>query len=223
MMNGKKENMSKKDLIVSILDRSGSMSSIINDSIGGYNTFIADQRTVGNADVTLVLFDHERQTVYRNKDINTVEELTRYNYVPRGSTALLDAIGHTINWVGAELATRPETERPNKVVVCILTDGMENSSLEFTNQQIKDMVQHQTDVYNWGFIFLGANMDAFDVASSLGISRDFTANFAANREGTQVAYATMSNLSTVYRTSTDNLAYVLDTDTSDEFKVQLEN
>lgn len=188
--------------IVFILDRSGSMISIKDDAIGGFNAFVDSQKKVaGTANITLVLFDHEYEKVYDAKDINSVELLTEKTFIPRGNTALLDAIGRSINEVGAKLNALKEDERAEKVIVCIITDGAENASKEFTNEKIKEMIEHQKSKYNWEFAYLGANQDAFATASMYGISRGMTSNFAANAAGTKGAYACLSNLAVNYRTS----------------------
>lgn len=188
--------------IVFVLDRSGSMSSIKDDAIGGFNAFVdAQKKVAGTADITLVLFDHEYQKVYDAKDINSVELLTDKTYIPRGNTALLDAIGRSINEVGAKLNALKEDERAEKVIVCIITDGAENASKEFTNEKIKEMIEHQKSKYNWEFAYLGANQDSFATASMYGISKGMTSNFAADTDGTRGAYACLSNLTANYRTS----------------------
>jgi len=199
--------MSKKNHaeIICVLDRSGSMTSIASDAIGGFNTFIEDQKKVpGTASVSLVLFDHEYLNIYENKNINEVEELTDKTFVPRGMTALLDAVGRTINAVGERLSKTLEEDRPEKVMVCILTDGFENQSKEFTKDKIKEMITHQREKYSWEFSYLGANADSFAEAGSMGISQIYTANFVSTGEGIQTAYKSMSKMSSSYRTGQNN-------------------
>lgn len=195
--------MPKKNFveIVCILDRSGSMQSIATDAIGGFNTFIEEQKKVpGTASVSLVLFDNEYLNIYENKAINEVEKLTSDVFIPRGMTALLDAVGRTINSVGERLSNTPEEDRPEKVMVCILTDGLENASKEFTKDKIKEMITHQREKYNWQFAYLGANVDAFAEAGEMGISQVYTASFLASEEGTRNAYGTLNKMSSSYRT-----------------------
>lgn len=157
--------------IVFILDRSGSMAGLEADTIGGYNAFIEKQkREPGEAQLTTILFDTDYDVIHDAVPLDEVEPLTSEHYFARGCTALMDAIGRTINAVGARLAATPEDERPGHVVFVITTDGYENSSREFTRDQIKGMVEHQTNVYNWQFLFLGADIDASQEASSIGIS-----------------------------------------------------
>lgn len=156
----------------------------------------------GTASITLVLFDDKYEMIHDNVDIQKVNNLTESTFVPRGSTALLDAIGRTINEVGARLNKTDEDKKPEKVMVCILTDGMENASREFTNDKINEMINHQRNKYLWEFSFLAANQDAFSTARKMGISRDYTAGFAATGEGTRNAYKSLSGQATRYRSNT---------------------
>lgn len=192
----------KNDLteIDCILDRSGSMASIAADAIGGFNTFLASQKALpGEARLSLVLFDHEYQLAIDNTPIQSVEPLSNKTFVPRGQTALYDAIGRTITAVGARLARTQEHERPAQVIVAILTDGMENHSKEYSRERVAEMILHQQEAYAWQFIFLAANMDAFAEASALNIPTMNTANFAATGVGTRRAYETISELTASYR------------------------
>lgn len=178
--------------IVFILDRSGSMGPIAADTIGGYNTFIEKQKLEpGEAKLTTVLFDSMYEVIHDGVDIQKVEPLTSTQYWARGMTALMDAVGRTINSVGERLAATPEEERPGKVIFVITTDGLENSSREFTRTQIKQMIEHQTNKYNWQFMFLGANIDAAAEAVSMGIDAQYAANYSASDIGTKSVYATM--------------------------------
>lgn len=186
--------------IICIIDRSGSMDIIRNDAIGGFNTFLESQKKLpGTASISLVLFDHEYLNPIKNQDIQSVEPLTDKTFVPRGGTALLDAIGRTLNEVGARLGSTPESDRPEKVMVCILTDGQENSSQEFSRPKIKEMIEHQREKYKWEFCFLAANQDAFAEAVNIGIDRCKTASFVADSQGTARAYASMNAITTSYR------------------------
>jgi len=188
--------------IVCIIDKSGSMDNIKSDAIGGFNTFIEEQKKVeGTASVTLVLFDHTYQVVYENKDINNVELLTDKTYIPGGMTALLDAIGRTIDDIGKRLANTEEDKRPDKVMICILTDGEENSSNDYTRDKIKGMITHQREKYNWGFAFLGANQDSFKEGNKIGITKDCIANFAYTGEGVKSGYTRMSHITKSYRST----------------------
>jgi hypothetical protein len=181
--------------IVLIVDESGSMSNVTTDTIGGIKTFLDDQKAVpGEATISLVKFNHEPTYLWDFINLQTAPEFTNKEYRPNGNTALLDAIGITIETLGKRLADMSEDERPSSVVVAILTDGEENSSVRFRNAQdtIKSMIKHQTDVYSWKFLFLGANQDAFLSASTLGIDASSTMNFASTSIGTRAAYASVS-------------------------------
>jgi len=188
--------------IIFILDKSDSMNSIKTDAIGGFNAYIDSQKKLeGTASITLILFNTERKIVYSNISINEVPLLTEQSYVPNGCTALLDTIGFVIDSVGHRLNQTLEDERPQKVMICILTDGEENSSKKFTNQQIQKKIEHQRTVYSWEFSYLGANQDAFAIAKNLNIDSKYTANFAANSRGVCDAYASLSRMTQTYRKS----------------------
>jgi hypothetical protein len=181
-----------------VLDRSGSMNSNQSDTIGGFNTFLKSQQEVeGDALFTLAQFDNEYLVNYSSVDIKNVAPLDNTTYVPRGWTALYDAIGRTINEVGANLAKLPESERPETVSFVVLTDGLENCSREFTQQQVFDMIKHQTERYNWNFIYLGANQDGMAVGGSLGFRQDTSATYSASNS--RGAFAAASNSTRLYR------------------------
>ena len=153
--------------IAFLLDRSGSMQSIRQDTVGGFEAFIAEQRQQpGRCTVSLAQFDNEYDEVYVDVPVADVPAL---ELVPRGSTALIDAIGRLVNATGARLAALPEDQRPGSVIVGIMTDGMENASREFNRPQIKAMITEQTARYGWQFMYMGANQDAVEVGTSLGV------------------------------------------------------
>jgi uncharacterized protein YegL len=186
----------KKDLteVIFILDRSGSMSSLAEDTIGGYNSFIDTQRLVpGECKLTTVLFDDQYELLHDGVDLRSVPKLTSKEYFARGMTALLDAVGKTINAVGERLANTDEGERPEQVIVVITTDGQENSSKEFKAEAIKKMVTTQEKDYNWKFLFLGANIDAFAEGGNMGFASRNTAQYDASAKGTQMLYASVSS------------------------------
>ncbi len=192
-----KEGLSE---IVCIIDRSGSMGSIRDDAIGGFNTFLAEQKKLpGEATLTYIQFDTEYEVVHENAPLNDVPPIDETVYVPRGSTALLDAVGRTIDATGKRLANMPEEHRPETVIVAILTDGEENSSREYDLARIEDMIRHQKEKYSWEFIFLGANQDAFAEAAKIGIDRKDAYNFAATAEGVRDACGNMSRAVKFYR------------------------
>ena len=175
--------------IISLVDRSGSMQSILDDAIGGFNTFLRSQQDQpGEAKLSLILFDHEYQIVHQAVDIQQVEPLNQDTYVPRGSTALLDAVGKTIDAVGERLAATAESEKPSQVIVSILTDGYENASQTYSKPKVAEMIQHQTEKYNWAFEFQAANMDAFAAAKELSIVPDRVVQFEATSEGVRDAF-----------------------------------
>ena len=186
----------KKNLteMVFILDRSGSMSRLVDDTIGGFNSMIENQKKEeGEAYVTTVLFDDQYELLHNHEDIKDVKPITNKEYYVRGMTALLDAIGKTINSVGKRLSETPEEERPEKVIFVITTDGAENASREFTRSVVKDMIEHQQTKYSWQFMFLGANIDAVAEADSLGITASHAHTYTANSVGTASIYNAMSD------------------------------
>jgi uncharacterized protein YegL len=166
--------------IVAILDKSGSMADLTNDTIGGYNTFIEQQQKIpGEAILSTVLFSIGREIVLHNRvNIKSVKPISVEQYSTGGGTALLDAMGRAIRYIGRTLSDTPEEKRPSKVVFFIITDGEENSSVEYTYEKIKHMVEHQRTKYSWEFLFMGANIDSFSVAASIGISQDRAYNYS---------------------------------------------
>lgn len=179
--------------IVFILDRSGSMSGLELDTIGGYNSTLLQQKEVpGDALVTTILFDDEYEILHDRVDIKSIKEITRHEYYVRGATALLDAMGRTINYIGKVLSKTEESMRPSKVLFVVITDGHENASREFNYNSVKTMIEHQKSKYSWEFIFLGANIDSFGVARDLGIDMDNTVNYHADRRGVKNAYGSIN-------------------------------
>ncbi len=165
--------------IAFILDRSGSMESLLKPAIRGFNRLLREQQQEsGSARFTLVLFDDAYEVPVQSLPIAEVVELDTTTFVPRGSTALLDAIGRTIDELGAKLAAVPEAKRPGQVIVAILTDGMENASTRFTWQDISKRIRHQTDQNEWKFLFLAANQDAIATAGRMSIHAADSSNFA---------------------------------------------
>ena len=194
--------MAKKDLteIVCIVDKSGSMESIASDAIGGFNAFLRKQcEQPGAATMSVILFD---TAVFQHaicEPLSKVAELNNENYEPDGYTALYDAVGMSINKVGSRLAELPESERPEQVIVAILTDGEENSSKEFTRQQVFEQIKRQTDEYNWQFLFLAANQDALRAGESIGISRFYSANIEASKAGIRHSFDMICESVSKYR------------------------
>lgn len=186
--------------IIFLLDRSGSMEGLVKYTIGGFNSFINNQKNEsGEAKLTTVLFDDRYEILYNGVDIKIVNKMTDKEYFTRGMTALLDAIGKTINEVGIRLNNTLEENRPSKVIFVITTDGEENSSYEFSQNTIKEMIERQTNKYNWQFIFLGANIDAIGIAKKFGISDKFASSYTSSSIGTDALFTTMSKTIGNYR------------------------
>jgi len=196
-----KENLTH---ICCITDRSGSMATIKEEVIGGFNSLIEKQREEpGECTVTYVQFDNEYEIVFTDTALEQVPRLTSETFVPRGMTALLDAVGRTIVTTGARLAAMDEADRPGKVLCIIVTDGLETASHEFPPQQVRDMIKHQTDGYQWEFIYLGADDKAFQEAQSLGIKGGNVAKFAGTRLGAAAAYDIATRAVSSYRAGGD--------------------
>lgn len=178
--------------IVFIIDKSGSMSKLAGDTIGGFNGFIESQKALdGKATLTTVLFDTSYRTLHDGIDLREVKSMTSSDYTAGGGTAMLDAIGDTINKVQDRHDELGE-EKPENVLFVITTDGEENSSRKFTKSQIEKMIKHQTNGHGWKFMFLGANMDAVKEAESIGISSKYATGYTYTSKGVDDVYTTMS-------------------------------
>ena len=185
----------KKNLteIVFILDRSGSMAGLEDDTIGGFNAMIEKQKgEPGEAYVSTVLFDNVSEVIHDRVDIQKIEPITEADYYVRGCTALLDAVGTAIHHIGNVHKYAREEDRPEKTIFVITTDGMENASRKYSYDRLKAMIQRQKETYGWEFIFLGANIDAAREAARFGIDADRAANYHADTLGTAVIYEAMS-------------------------------
>ena len=188
----------EKTHIICILDRSGSMTSIINDSIGGFNTFLKQQKALPDeATITVALFDDRYDLLYDNVCIKSAEELTNKVWYPRGTTALYDAIGKTINNEKLNFA-RLGKEAPAKVLVCVVTDGYENASKEYSRSNIQKLIK-DCEKDDWNFIYLAANQDAFAVGASFGISIGNTISYAASPAGVAGMSSVLNNATASYR------------------------
>ena len=186
--------------IAFVLDRSGSMSSVAESAVAGFNEFLRDQQTApGEARFTLVLFDDEYLLPACAMPVAQMRLLDAATYVPRGSTALLDAIGRTVDELGARLAATPEAERPGKVIVAILTDGYENASQRYTQRDLATRIRHQRDVYGWQFLFLGANQDAIATAAAMNIGAQDAATFQADAAGAKASFKSTSRKASAHR------------------------
>ena len=185
----------KKNLteLVFILDRSGSMAGLENDTIGGFNSMIAKQRKEpGEAYVSTILFDNHREVIHDRVDIHKIHPMTQEQYYVRGSTALLDAIGNSIRHIANVHKYAREEDRPEKTLFIITTDGMENASHEYSYERVRQMIEHEKEKHGWEFIFLGANIDAAKEAARFGIDESRAANYHADSKGTAVIYEAMS-------------------------------
>lgn len=179
--------------IVFILDRSGSMSGLEADTIGGFNSLIAKQKKEeGQAIVSTVLFDDRSEVLHDRVPLESIKTMTDRDYFVRGCTALLDAIGGAIHHIGNVHKYAREEDRPEKTLFIITTDGMENSSRHYTYPKVKAMVERQKSRYGWEFLFLGANIDALEVAGHFGINKDYAANYHCDEEGTALNYEVLN-------------------------------
>lgn len=189
--------------IVFLLDNSGSMAHMGSEPIDGYNSFIQDQKdpTLGDANVTLVIFGTTARNIYSSLPINEVPLLTTKEYVASGMTALRDAIGTSTKELGDRLAALPEDERPNKVIVVVLTDGDDTSSIQYSTTDIKSIIDEQTNKYNWEFIFMGTTPEAIAAAHSYNLSGSAVCAYANDAAGLYSAYASSSNTLRAFRRS----------------------
>lgn len=180
--------------LVFILDRSGSMEPLTHETIGGFNSLIEKQKQNGDTFVTTILFDDSYEILHNHVNIRQIPPMTRNTYYARGCTALLDALGRTIQSVGTRLSETPEEERPSKVIITITTDGYENASKNYSLDQIKKMISHQRNCYKWEFVFLGANIDAAENAEALGIPRPMAKTYTASAVGCSSTFHVMDKL-----------------------------
>ena len=181
--------------IVFILDRSGSMGGLEADTIGGYNSMLAKQKKEeGEALISTVLFDDKTEVLHDRKPLSEVKPITDAEYFVRGCTALLDAVGGAIHHIGnVHKYARPE-DVPEKTLFIITTDGMENASKQYSYDKVKKMVERQKERYHWEFIFLGANIDAVEVAGRFGVSANRAVRYECDREGTALNFQVMSQM-----------------------------
>jgi len=186
--------------ILIIMDRSGSMQPLADDTVGGFNNFIEQQKAEpGDAVVTLALFNHKYDIAFSARQLGHVEPLTRKVYSPHGGTALLDAIGRGIHELGRQLVAMEEKDRPGKVIVAVLTDGEENASFEYSREQIRKLIKERTEKDGWSFLFLGANIDAFAEARSLGVDPSNAFNWIADAAGVRHGLGFLSSSVSLFR------------------------
>lgn len=180
--------------LVFILDRSGSMSGLESDTIGGFNSMIEKQKKQdGECYVSTVLFDNVSEVLHDRVKLEDIQLMTDNDYMVRGCTALIDALGNAIHHIGnIHKYARPE-DVPEHTMFVITTDGYENASHQYTSEQVKKMIEHQKEKYGWEFLFIGANIDAVETAKRYGISHDRAVNYKADGKGTRVLYDTVAD------------------------------
>ena len=177
--------------IIFVIDKSGSMGRLTDDTIGGFNSFVESQKDDTKTTLTTVLFDTSWKILHDGLDVYEIEPMTNKEYIPGGGTAMLDAIGETINTVQNRHDDMGDA-KPDNVLFVITTDGEENSSRKFAKADIERMIKHQTNGHGWEFIFLGANMDAVKEATSIGIDATKVASYVWTDQGTDALYGTVT-------------------------------
>lgn len=188
--------------VVFILDRSGSMSGLEGDTIGGFNSMIEKQRKEeGEAYISTVLFDDRTEVLYDRVPVDRVSPMTDKQYYVRGCTALLDAVGGAIRHIANVHKYAREEDRPEKTLFIITTDGMENASRIYDYAKVKKMVEQEKDKYGWEFLFLGANIDAIEVAGRFGIAANRAINYECDSAGTALNYQVLSETVSAVRRS----------------------
>lgn len=203
----------KKNLteIVFILDRSGSMSGLEADTIGGYNSMISRQKEEnGDAFISTILFDDRTEVLHDRVSLKQVQPITERQYYVRGCTALLDAIGGAVHHIGTVHKYCREEDRPEKTIFIITTDGMENSSHIYTYKKVKRMVERKKEKYGWEFLFLGANIDAIETAGRFGIQPSRAVNYECDSEGTQLNFQVVNETVCAARACTGSLSEYFD-------------
>lgn len=192
----------KKNLteLVFILDKSGSMGGLVSDTIGGYNAMLEKQQAVdGECHITTALFDDTYELLHDRIDIRAVRPITTNEYFVGGSTALLDAIGMTIQKIANAQKHTAEEYRAEKVIFIIITDGLENASRSYSSDMVKALIERQKTIYGWEFIFLGANIDSVRTARNIGIQPDRAVDYVADSAGVKLKYAAMNNAVAEFR------------------------
>jgi hypothetical protein len=184
--------------ITFVLDRSGSMEAVRDDAIGGFNAFVEQQRAApGQATLTLVQFDHDYSTVYRAQPIAAVPRLDRDHYIPRGETALYDAVGRGVAETAEHIATLPEAERPARVVIAVLTDGQENASKEYSYERVRAILAEKANAAGWHVLFLASDLQVVAAAARMGTQSRV---YEPSQRGTRDAFREVSRIVTLVRT-----------------------
>lgn len=190
--------------LVFILDRSGSMRGLEDDTVGGFHAMIEQQKKeTGQAYISTVLFDHVSEVLHDRVSIAQIEPMTTKEYYVRGCTALLDAIGGAVQHIANVHKYAREEDRPEKTIVIITTDGMENASKTYNLAQVKAMIERQKARYGWEFLFLGANIDAVKTAGQFGIQPSRAATYENDSDGTRLNYEVLSHTVSAMRQSGD--------------------
>jgi hypothetical protein len=194
------------------------------DTIGGFNRFLDDQQKApGTASISLHQFDDQYETVLNGIDVKRAQPLTNATFVPRGNTALMDAIGRSIVDTGSRIERMPNHERPEKVVMVIVTDGQENASKEYNQAKVHEMITHQQDKYAWEFVFLGANQDAIKAATNLGMAAGNAMTYAHNAAGSTAAFAAVGSNLRMMRTGTKRSMSYSEAQRAEQLKAGLKN
>ena len=194
--------MSDTTKIVFILDRSGSMGHLRQDTIGSFNSLVEEQKEKeGNCVISTILFDNKVDVLHDNLDIHDINRMTEKDYFTRGTTALLDAVGTTVKKTVHQFKDLYREERPNNVMFVIITDGMENSSKNYSYSKVAKLISNVEEKFEWEFLFIGANIDAIKEGSKFGIRRERSVNYKADKKGNKVVYETISKTITNYRTT----------------------
>ena len=188
--------------LVFILDRSGSMSGLEGDTIGGFNSMIEKQRRQdGECFVSTILFDHVSEVLHDRIKLSEIQKMTEMDYTVRGSTALIDAIGGAIHHIGNVHKYARLDDVPQNTLFVIMTDGMENASRHYTAKTVRKMIDRQKKKFGWEFLFIGANIDSVETAHHFGINADRAVNYHADRKGTAVVFETVSETICNFRSS----------------------
>ena len=211
--------------IVFILDRSGSMSGLEKDTIGGYNSLMRKQKgEEGEAIISTVLFDNQIKVLHDRVEINKIQPMTEKEYYVGGCTALLDAVGGAIHHIGNVHKYAREEDVPEKTLFIITTDGMENASKQYTYDRVKHMIERQKEKFGWEFLFLGANIDAVEVAGRFGIKEDRAVNYNCDSVGTAVNYMALSKaVSRVRHCSVTEMDVALGSDWKEDIEKDYRN
>jgi hypothetical protein len=212
--------------IESLIDESGSMQFILMDTIGGVNSFIKSQKEApGEATYTLTKFDtaNAHNVVQEFVNIKEAKELSTLNFTPRGGTPLYDAIGAAIIKLGIRLGHMREQDRPEKIIFAITTDGEENSSKEYKREQIKSMIEHQTNIYKWEFVFLAANQDAMKIGTGIGISALNSMTYSATGKGVAASFDALLTNTSLYRSGASSTMAFSDTQRTASMDVDVQN